>query len=157
MPASAPILISEFRTRGPNGANDEFVEIYNNTDAAMVISGWTLAARQHRPSDSRDRARHVTLPARSTICSSMPRRRGTRTRPGNKTYGTGISDDGGVALALPDTTIVDQVGVTTTTGFREGTALQYSSPAMSIAATSASPEPHRRRSRTRTTTAPTSS
>jgi hypothetical protein len=29
-------------------------------------------------------------------------------RPRQPDYGTGITDDGGVALALPDTTIVDQ-------------------------------------------------
>ncbi len=27
---SAQIIISEFRVRGPNGANDEFIELYNN-------------------------------------------------------------------------------------------------------------------------------
>jgi hypothetical protein len=27
----SPLLISEFRVRGPNGANDEFIEIYNNS------------------------------------------------------------------------------------------------------------------------------
>ncbi|HEV2707504.1 MAG TPA: hypothetical protein VGV59_16425, partial [Pyrinomonadaceae bacterium] len=31
------LLISEFRLRGPNGANDEFVEIFNNTDAPITI------------------------------------------------------------------------------------------------------------------------
>ncbi|PYR68929.1 MAG: hypothetical protein DMF88_07705, partial [Acidobacteria bacterium] len=36
------VLISEFRFRGPNGASDEFVEIYNNTDLPIDISGYTL-------------------------------------------------------------------------------------------------------------------
>jgi hypothetical protein len=36
------VLISELRTSGPAGANDEFVELYNNTDATIDISGWTL-------------------------------------------------------------------------------------------------------------------
>lgn len=30
------LIISEFRVRGPGGANDEFVEIYNNTDANIT-------------------------------------------------------------------------------------------------------------------------
>ncbi len=44
------ILISEFRLRGPNGPNDEFIELYNNTDAAVTVhsvdgsSGWSVAA-----------------------------------------------------------------------------------------------------------------
>ncbi|HEV2802033.1 MAG TPA: lamin tail domain-containing protein [Pyrinomonadaceae bacterium] len=36
------VLISEVRTSGPMGANDEFVELYNNTDATIDISGWAL-------------------------------------------------------------------------------------------------------------------
>ncbi|PYR65990.1 MAG: hypothetical protein DMF88_17870, partial [Acidobacteria bacterium] len=36
------IVISEFRTHGPSGGNDEFVEIYNNSDLAIDISGWKM-------------------------------------------------------------------------------------------------------------------
>jgi hypothetical protein len=32
------LIISEFRLRGPNGANDEFIEIYNNTDTAHTVT-----------------------------------------------------------------------------------------------------------------------
>ena len=32
------LVISEFRVRGPNGANDEFVEIYNNSGAEHTVS-----------------------------------------------------------------------------------------------------------------------
>jgi len=43
VPASgAGIVISEFRTRGTAGGNDEFVEIYNNTASPIDISGWKL-------------------------------------------------------------------------------------------------------------------
>lgn len=44
------VLITEFRLRGPNGPNDEFVELYNNTDAPLIVStadgsaGWALVA-----------------------------------------------------------------------------------------------------------------
>ncbi|MDX6269981.1 MAG: large repetitive protein [Acidobacteriota bacterium] len=42
--ASPPgrVLISEVRTSGPNGAGDDFVELYNNQDVAQNISGWAL-------------------------------------------------------------------------------------------------------------------
>jgi hypothetical protein len=36
------IIISEFRFRGPNGATNEFVELYNQTDHPIDITGWTL-------------------------------------------------------------------------------------------------------------------
>ena len=36
--AAGSVLISEFRMRGPNGADDEFVELYNNTDADITVT-----------------------------------------------------------------------------------------------------------------------
>ncbi|MEO6393854.1 MAG: hypothetical protein ABIP75_18520 [Pyrinomonadaceae bacterium] len=44
------ILISEFRLRGPNGADDEYLEFYNNSRSALTVSttdasaGWALVA-----------------------------------------------------------------------------------------------------------------
>ncbi|HEX8150990.1 MAG TPA: lamin tail domain-containing protein [Pyrinomonadaceae bacterium] len=35
---SAQLVISEFRVRGPNGANDEFIEIYNNSGADHTVN-----------------------------------------------------------------------------------------------------------------------
>ncbi|HJR05770.1 MAG TPA: Calx-beta domain-containing protein [Pyrinomonadaceae bacterium] len=36
------VLISEVRTSGPNGAGDDFVELYNNQDVSQNISGWAV-------------------------------------------------------------------------------------------------------------------
>jgi hypothetical protein len=38
------VIISEFRFRGTNGATDEFIELYNQTDQTRDITGWTLAS-----------------------------------------------------------------------------------------------------------------
>ncbi|MCA1568062.1 MAG: pre-peptidase C-terminal domain-containing protein [Acidobacteria bacterium] len=38
------IIISEFRFRGPNGATDEFIELYNQTDQAVGITDWALVS-----------------------------------------------------------------------------------------------------------------
>src|SRR5215216_7851693 len=43
------LLISEFRLRGLNGANDEFIEVYNNLDVGVIVlspdsSGYSIAA-----------------------------------------------------------------------------------------------------------------
>jgi hypothetical protein len=49
-PGGTTLIISEYRLRGPNGANDEFVEIYNNSDIALNVaaldgsSGFALVA-----------------------------------------------------------------------------------------------------------------
>lgn len=63
----AAVLISEFRFRG-NGSADEFVELYNNTDAAIDISGFALASSENPspkfivPGDPGSRT--TTIPAR---------------------------------------------------------------------------------------------
>jgi hypothetical protein len=44
------VIISEFRARGPQGESDEFIELYNNTDADITVqatdasTGWALVA-----------------------------------------------------------------------------------------------------------------
>src|SRR3954449_4205904 len=40
---SSNVVISEFRVRGPNGAADEFVELYNLSSGAVDISGWKIS------------------------------------------------------------------------------------------------------------------
>src|SRR5262249_17958691 len=37
--ALGQVIISEFRVRGPSGANDEFIEIYNNSGADHTVAG----------------------------------------------------------------------------------------------------------------------
>jgi hypothetical protein len=50
LPSNINLIISEFRLRGPLGAADEFIELYNNSDAPLVIcssdgsSGWAAAS-----------------------------------------------------------------------------------------------------------------
>jgi hypothetical protein len=42
--AGGALIISEYRLRGPNGANDEFVEIYNNSDTDHVVASSDASA-----------------------------------------------------------------------------------------------------------------
>jgi hypothetical protein len=59
------VLISEVRTSGPSGANDEFVELYNNTDATIDISGWALVKSGASCTDTPVVV--ATIPAAKTI------------------------------------------------------------------------------------------
>lgn len=44
----ASLLLSEIKTRGVNGGNDEFVEIYNPTNAAVMLTNlWAIYARTY--------------------------------------------------------------------------------------------------------------
>jgi hypothetical protein len=118
------VVISEIRFRGPLGGNDEFVEIYNNSDTAADISGWKLMGSSNTaPTGTRATVRANTiLPARTHYLFVNVAASGySGAVPGNTSYPTGFGDNGGVALTMPDNTIVDQVGITTTgTAYREG-------------------------------------
>jgi uncharacterized protein len=124
-PASAQVVISEFRVRGPAGGNDEFVEIRNTTAAPVDISGWRLQGCTSGSGafDPRATVGDVTLAPGQTYLFTHTGYTGTIT--GDQTYGTGITDFGatnpGIRLTLPDaTTAVDGVG-SPTSPCREGT------------------------------------
>ncbi|KAA1421286.1 hypothetical protein F0U44_02955 [Nocardioides humilatus] len=105
---SRPLVISEFRVRGPNGANDEFIEITNIASTDHTVAGggtgYALAA-------SNGVARcvvpnGVVIPAwGSYLCvnsvgyslASYPAGNGT-TATGDATYTTDIPDNAGIAL-----------------------------------------------------------
>ncbi|HKR21568.1 MAG TPA: thrombospondin type 3 repeat-containing protein, partial [Pyrinomonadaceae bacterium] len=104
------LLISEFRVRGPNGANDEFVEIYNNSDSAHVVtasdgsSGYAIAAsdgvvRCVIPNGTVFPARGHFLCA-NTIGYSLaayPAGNGTTATP-DVSFTNNINDNAGIAL-----------------------------------------------------------
>ena len=41
---STGIMISEFRFRGPNGINDEFIELFNAGPTPVDVGGWLIRA-----------------------------------------------------------------------------------------------------------------
>jgi uncharacterized protein (TIGR03437 family) len=121
---SAQIVISEFRTRGPGGASDEFVELYNRSGSSVDLSAWKLKGS----SGSGTITNRLTFPA-GTIIES---RRHLLLANGNGysgavtpdlTFTNGFANDGGVALSLPDDFVVDQVGLSAGSAFREGVQL----------------------------------
>jgi uncharacterized protein len=126
--APAGVVISEFRVRGPNGGSDEFVEVFNNSTAAIDISGWKI-----KGSNSTG-----TVGVRVTVASNTALKAGcyflatnsstlggpySASVAGDQTYLTGITDDGGVAITKADDTIVDQVGLSARSAFKEGSFL----------------------------------
>jgi predicted extracellular nuclease len=119
-PPVPKVVISEFRTRGPNGAGDEFVELYNNSDVAVDISGWkvrtsssggTISTRLTINSETFIPSRGHFLAANANGYSG--------TVAGDQTFASGLANDGGLALTLPDNSIVDQVGLSAGSTFRE--------------------------------------
>ena len=140
--ANSPLIISEFRFRGPNGASDEFIEIYNNTDSDHVVtatdgsSGYGVFAsdgvmRFFIPNGTVIPARGHYLGANAVAYSLSNYSAGNSTTAiPDATWTTGIADNSGIAL-LSSTNFpllanrLDAAGFTSeaNTLFREGTGL----------------------------------
>ena len=120
------VVISEFRTRGTKGAEDEYIELYNPTTAVVDISGWKINVSN----DSGNTSTRVTIPASTILRSGQYYLIANSASngysgivPADLTYGQGITNAGGIALVKTDNTIVDQVGVGTGSVYKEGTPL----------------------------------
>ncbi|HEX8492266.1 MAG TPA: lamin tail domain-containing protein [Pyrinomonadaceae bacterium] len=107
---NAPLIISEFRFRGPGGANDEFIELFNtapypvNVSTADGSAGWSVVGS--------DGAVRFTIPVGTVIpgnghylavnslgytLGNYPAGNGT-TAAGDTAYILDIPDGGGIAL-----------------------------------------------------------
>ena len=126
-PVGTPLVISEFRTRGAGGGNDEFIELYNNSETPIAIGGYKLRG-SNLAGTIADRATVLAgtiIPARGHFLFVNGAAAAGLVALANQTYGTGITDDGGIAITLGNNTILDQVGMSATAAaaFREGTPL----------------------------------
>jgi uncharacterized protein len=124
--ASSDIVISEFRVRGPAGGNDEFIELRNTASTPVEIGGWQVNGSNASGATS-TRATvtgGVTLAAGGIylLANSAAGGYSGSVAP-DQTYGTGITDDGGIAVLRPDGTIADQVGLSAGSAYGEGTRL----------------------------------
>ena len=103
------LLISEFRTRGPAGADDEFVELYNPADSDLTVraddasGGWAVATGSGIRFTVPDgtvipgRGHYLGVNSVGYSLAGSPSGNGT-TATGDATYRTGIPDDAGIAL-----------------------------------------------------------
>jgi subtilisin-like proprotein convertase family protein len=107
--ASAQVIISEFRVRGPNGANDEFIEIYNNSGADHTVAstsgtGYGVAAsdgvvRCTIPNGTvmRSGGHFLCVNSVGYSLASYPADSGS-TATGDAAYTTDIPDNAGIAI-----------------------------------------------------------
>jgi hypothetical protein len=138
---TSPLLISEFRVRGPSGANDEFVEVYNNSDTSVTVasqvgSGFAVAAS--------DAVVRCTIPNGTVIpgrghylCTNSVAYSLGGYATGDATYTTDIPDNAGVALFNNNVPVnfilanrLDAVGSTSeaNTLYKEGTGYPALTP-----------------------------
>src|ERR1044072_5626757 len=138
--AAAQLIISEFRVRGPNGANDEFIELYNNSGADHTVSsagtGYAVAA-----SDGVARCvipNGTVIPNRGHyLCTNSVAYSLSGNATGNATYTTDIPDNAGIALFNTSVAAnfnlanrIDAVGSTSeaNTLYKEGTGYPALTP-----------------------------
>jgi hypothetical protein len=145
----AQLIISEFRVRGPNGANDEFIELYNNSGADHTVAS-TVPSTGYAVAASNGVARCVVpngtvIPNRGHyLCvnsvgyslASYPAGNGT-TATGDATYTTDIPDNAGIAIFNTSVAVdfvlanrMDAVGSTSeaNTLYKEGTGYSALTP-----------------------------
>jgi hypothetical protein len=103
------IVISEFRVRGPSGAQDEFIELYNNIGADHTVvaasgTGYGVAAsdgttRCSIPNGTviPNRGHYLCVNSASYSLGAYPAGNGT-TATGDATYTTDIPDNAGIAI-----------------------------------------------------------
>jgi len=117
------IVISEFRTRGPiNGNDDEFVEFYNPRPYAVNVSNWQVWGSNSSGITS---VRYI-FPANTLINPGqhfLIVRAGTGGYSsgvdGDGTFNVGFDDDGGIALFADGNLIIDQVGMSVGSLYKE--------------------------------------
>ncbi|HEX6182379.1 MAG TPA: hypothetical protein VFZ44_00615 [Pyrinomonadaceae bacterium] len=147
--ASAQLIISEFRVRGPNGANDEFIELYNNSGADHTVTsagpstGYAVAASDGTarcvvPNGTviPNRGHYLCVNSVGYSLASYPAGNGT-TATGDATYTTNIPDNAGIAIFNTSVALdfvlanrMDAVGSTSeaNTTYKEGTGYPALTP-----------------------------
>ena len=128
----ASVLISEFRFRGTNEA-DEFVELYNNSDFPIDISGFALASSESPAPKfvvpGNVGSRTIVIPARGHYLIVGPSYTLSSYAAGNGNLAADIPDGAGIGLFTTPTTIapntvIDSVGFASVgVPFIEGTPL----------------------------------
>jgi hypothetical protein len=130
-PLMAPpyhVVISEFRTTGPNGGNDEFIELFNPTGDTLDIGDWKVNGSNSTGGTST----RATIPAGISLApgqhylltnSSSSGGPYSGSVAGDLVYATGIADNGGIAIINKSNVIVDQVGMSSGSAYKEGTTL----------------------------------
>jgi len=121
-PAVTPngVVVSEFRFRGPNGGNDEFLELRNTSGTPVNISGYKLQGCSSGTGAVADR---TTVPEGTTLAAGQTYLFTNRTasggysgsEPGDATFSTGFTDllttnQSGARIVTAADTVVDGVG-----------------------------------------------
>jgi len=126
----AGVVISEFRTVGPNGNADEFIEIFNRSASSVNIGGWELRGLR---SDLQLADSLATVPNNTTLVPGafwlIANEASDLASTDDQSYTAEIVNDGGIALLDAGDNRVDSVAMANnptnppTSPYLEGTPL----------------------------------
>ena len=121
------VVISEFRFVGPEGANDEFIELFNPSNIPIPINGWQIWGSNNAGTTGttpRATLGNVTLQPGQHYLLVNSGASPDLFALADATYSTGITEDGGIALTISDkNNVVDAVGLSAGSYYGEGTPL----------------------------------
>jgi Putative Ig domain/Lamin Tail Domain len=128
---SPNVVISQFQTRGTNGVNDEFVELYNRSTTAVDIGLWGLGE-----TDGVNFFGLVQVPSGTILGSRChylfanngPSGYDNGAVPADQTFGLGIPDLVGLAIYTSAPSTMDAVSTTSFAFYREGASLSPRAP-----------------------------
>ncbi|MFD3006599.1 ExeM/NucH family extracellular endonuclease [Thermus tengchongensis] len=110
-PEGAPVVINEFRFRGPSGGNDEFIELFNRSCTPVDLTGWKLQGWSGTSWGDRAILASVTLePGQYYLLANTASGGYSLSVPPDQTYTTGIGDNRAVRLLDAQGRVVDLVG-----------------------------------------------
>jgi hypothetical protein len=135
MPFLTGIVISQFRSRGPNGAEDQFVELTNVSASPVDIDDWYLQGSSSVSSVGLANDLSGVVPAgcsvlvvsNSTVRFDVPVYSGIVR--GDIYMRPRLDDTIGMAVRTRSGQVVDQVAMSNNTVFKEGTPLEPFGPA----------------------------
>jgi predicted extracellular nuclease len=132
--ASTTVVLSQVAFRGPNGGNDEVIQLHNVSPSAQDIGGWVINGTNSGGTNST----RATIPVGTTlgagkyylIVNGGANGYDVKTVPGDLVYTTsGITDTGGVQLRNAAGTVIDAAGHTGLSGaaaaWKEGVGLLF--------------------------------
>lgn len=121
--APTHLVISQFRTRGPKGVEDEFIEIFNPGNVMVNIGNWQI---KQSGGCGTLTGNFLTIPTGTLLLAGQRYLAVSQTSAltgADQTFTQSIPDDGGLALVHSNGSMVDQVGLCLSTQYRESEPL----------------------------------
>ncbi len=120
------LIISEFRTRGSNAGSDEFVEIFNPTQYPVNLRNWQIKRSSSGGSTYVWHAfpdAGLSLAPGAYYLVAGENYDDSVTEDTTHNTGSGIANDGGLALVDEFGSVVDKVGMSSGSAYLEGSTL----------------------------------